>query len=416
MSHISKTRAGNFRANWRNPSGRQVSKTFGTRRAAAAFLAEVDASLNRGTYVDIRAGKTKFGPYASKWLAARHVERTTSDRDAGIMRNHVLPRWGSVPLARIEHSEVQGWVSELASRLSPATVGECFRMTSSVLRSAVRDRLIGFNPCDDVRLPKRRKRDTDDQVLTRAELGQLLPALPDRYRAVVGLSAGTGLRWGECLGLRWECVDLDEGLVHVVRVTTEVNGHVAAKPYPKSRAGRRVVPIPPFLAGLLRAHKDRFASGAAGELFTNSAGGPLRRSMFRRRVWRPALVDAGLLGKVICDDGFRAEWQDESGIPRSERFGGYRRAIKHVADHAAGGVRFHDLRHSYATWLVSDGVPVNVVQRLMGHEKASTTLDRYTHVPRGWDTRVRESFADFSLTSEPPGLPNRPDEQTGDTA
>lgn len=353
-------------------------------------------SLNRGTYIDPRAGKMKFGPYARKWLAARHVERTTAERDESIMRNHVLWRWENVPLANIDHSAVQAWVGQLSTRLAPATVGECFRMASNVMRAAVRDRLIGFNPCENVRLPKRRTHDTDDQVLTRSELAQLLPAVPDQYRALVGMSAGTGLRWGECLGLRWECVDLDEGIVRVLRTATEVNGSVQVKHYPKSRKGRREVPMPPFLVDLLTTHRELYPSGRTGEIFTNSTRGPLRRSMFRTRVWRPSLVRAGLLGKVVeHDERFRAEWQDEDGYAHTDELKTHAAAVKRVARAAAGRVRFHDLRHSYATWLVSDGVPVNIVQRLMGHEKASTTLDRYTHVSRDWDRRVRETWADF---------------------
>src|SRR5919112_853672 len=100
------------------------------------------------------------------------------------MPNHVLPRWGTTPIAKIEHSAMQTWVAELGERLSPATVRECYRLASSVLRSAVRDRLIGFNPCEGVRLPRRRRKVTDDQTITREQLlGQLLPAVPDRYRA-----------------------------------------------------------------------------------------------------------------------------------------------------------------------------------------------------------------------------------------
>lgn len=87
-------------------------------------------------------------------------------------------------------------------------------------------------------------------------------------------------------------------------------------------------------------------------MFSTSTGGALRRSTFRRRVWLPSL--------------------DQAGIDP--------------------GLRFHDLRHSYATWLVSDGVPVSVVQRLMGHELASTTLNRYVHAPDDYDERVRRLF------------------------
>jgi len=80
-----------------------------------------------------------------------------------------------------------------------------------------------------------------------------------------------------------------------------------------------------------------------------------------------------------------------------------REALAHVAEHASGGLRFHDLRHSYATWLVSDGVPVNIVQRVVGHEQASTTLNRYTHTPDGDEERVLAAFGapgDFSPTPE----------------
>ena len=108
------------------------------------------------------------------------------------------------------------------------------------------------------------------------------------------------------------------------------------------------------------------------------AGAPLRRT-FRSRIWRPALVRAGLLGAVVAaDGGFEALWTDEAGAKHTERLRTEAQAVQHVARHQSGGLRFHDLRHSYATWLVDDGVPPNMVQRVMGHERATTTLDIYT--------------------------------------
>lgn len=178
MSFITRTPAGKYRANWRDPAGRQRAKTFPTKRDANAFLAEIGAAINRGTYVDPGAGKTKFGPYAERWLAARNVDRTTADRDCGLMRNHVVPYWRQAPLAKIDYLAVQEWVGELASRRAPATVTECFRLMSNVMRAAMCDRLIGHNPCEGVRLPKRRKLDIGGKVLTRAELAQLLPVIP----------------------------------------------------------------------------------------------------------------------------------------------------------------------------------------------------------------------------------------------
>jgi len=255
MGHIVKTPAGTFRANWRDTSDRQKSKTFKTRKEAAAFLAQVESSIVKGNYIDPHAGRILFGEYAARWMDARTTELATKARDASVMRTHVMPRWRDVPLYRIDHLSVQSWVSDLSCRRSPATVAECFRLLSGVLRTAVRDRRIGANPCEGVKVPPRRRKDTDEQVISRADLvDRLLPAVPDRYRALVALAGGTGLRWGECTGLRWDCLNLQRKTVAVVRVAVEVAGTVTAKPYPKSRrpaggAGARlrrgVAPRPP---------------------------------------------------------------------------------------------------------------------------------------------------------------------------
>jgi hypothetical protein len=126
MGHIVKTPAGTYRANWRDGAGRQKARSFRTKKEASAFLAEIEAAINRGAYVDPHAGRMRFGNYAQRWLAARNDERTTVARDTSIMRNDVLPRWGSVPLGEIDHLAVQHWVTELGERLSAATVVECY--------------------------------------------------------------------------------------------------------------------------------------------------------------------------------------------------------------------------------------------------------------------------------------------------
>ncbi|WKU08768.1 tyrosine-type recombinase/integrase [Micromonospora sp. HUAS LYJ1] len=107
-------------------------------------------------------------------------------------------------------------------------------------------------------------------------------------------------------------------------------------------------------------HRHTVESGDDGLIFVARSGQALRRGTFRARVWKPSLQRAGL----------------------------------------PIGLRFHDLCHSYATWLVSDGVPINDVAKVMGHEQTSTTLNRYTHSTGERDRRVLASFAAFSL---PPG-------------
>ncbi|MFE7872754.1 tyrosine-type recombinase/integrase [Micromonospora humida] len=106
---------------------------------------------------------------------------------------------------------------------------------------------------------------------------------------MVALAAGTGLRWGECVGLRWDAVDLAVGELRVVRVAEEISGHVTLKPYPKSRAGRRTVPLPPFVVQALTEHRQAFETGTEDLIFVARTGEPLKRGTFRARVWKPSL-------------------------------------------------------------------------------------------------------------------------------
>jgi integrase len=130
---------------------------------------------------------------------------------------------------------------------------------------------------------------------------------------------------------------------------SEVSGHTAFKPHLKSAAGRRTIPLPPWLTEIITNHLASYALGVEQLVFPNTVGAPLRRTLFRARIWKPTLQRAGL---------------DLT-------------------------LRFHDVRHSYATWLVDDGVPVNVVQRVTGHERSSTALDLYTRRRDGEDRILR---------------------------
>ncbi|WP_327038983.1 tyrosine-type recombinase/integrase [Micromonospora maris] len=165
----------------------------------------------------------------------------------------------------------------------------------------------------------------------------------------------------------------------------------------------RTVPMPPFLVDELRRRRGAAVPDGRALVFADRDGGPQRRSNFRRRVWLPSLVRGGLLGRVVevAPGRWVASWPERNGRERRAEFTTEVAAVAHVAASAVGGLRFHDLRHSYIMWLVTDGVPVNVVRRVVGHEKASTTLDRYTHTPEDYADRVRLTFADDSLTFHP---------------
>jgi integrase len=381
MGWVQKVENKKWRVFWRDPTGAQRSKTFPTKKDADTFVAETESAKSRGLYVSPHAGRMTFGEHAAAWMASWNTEHTTAARDRSVMRTHVLPQWESWPLAKIDHLTVQGWVSDLGRRRSRATVAEAHRLTSAVLRSAVRNRLIAFNPALDVRVPKRRKTDTDEQIISRPTLRHvLLPKVPERHRALIAVAAGCGLRWGEVAGLMDDALDLEAGVLRVVRTVVEVAGHRSFKPFPKSVAGRRDVPIPGWARRLVAEHVERWPSPSTSPIFANEIQGPIGRTAFRARVWRPSLVRAGFIGEVkkLGEKKFEARWRDKDGDEQSLETKTEYQAVMEIARRHHGGLRFHDLRHSYATWLVDDGVPPNMVQRVMGHERASTTLDLYT--------------------------------------
>ncbi|MGK5441831.1 tyrosine-type recombinase/integrase [Micromonospora sp. URMC 105] len=408
MGYVVKTPAGTYRANWRDATGRQKAKTFRTKKEASTFLAQTEAALSRGTYVDPHAGRTRFGDFAQQWLATRTVEARTAERTVSMLRAHVLPKWGDWPLGQVDFMSVQEWVTSLSRELAPTTVAKCYQLLSMILRTAVQARLIVTNPAEGVKLPRDRSRDVKPVTISREIFfGKLLPVVPARHRGIVCAAAGAGLRWGECAGLPWSSVDLDRAVLRVVQVAEETHGGILLRPYPKSRAGVRTVPLPGFLVSALRRLRTHAGDPDPRTLvFRDRVGRPLRRSNFRRRVWLPSLVRAGLLGQVVNTGPhrYRAVWPDREGVEWSAEFTTEREAVACVAAKAAGGMRFHDLRHAYATWLVTDGVPINLVQRVMGHEQASTTLDRYTHTPADYAARILDAFtlpADDLLTLDP---------------
>ncbi|GIL29509.1 tyrosine-type recombinase/integrase [Actinocatenispora comari] len=406
MGWVMKTPAGSFRANWRDPSGKERSRTFKAEDAAYAHIDKMESTKTRGSYVDDRARKVRFRDHTVRWLKGRHVEARTDERTMSLLRTHIIPKWGGWRLGSIDHLEVQGWVTELGRTLAPATVAKCFGLVSSILAAAVRSRILDVNPADGVVLPKTRS-GRRAVALTRAQVfGQILPAIASpHHRILVWLAAGAGLRWGECAGMPWGAVDLDRGVLHVAQVAVETSHTVELRPYPKTEAGRRTVPMGAGLSAILREYREMTGNPSDRDLVVLSrVGRPMRRANFRKRVWRPALVRAGLLGEVheAAEGRWRGAWPTADGIERTATFGSEHQAVTHVALHAAGGPRFHDLRHSYATWLVSDGLPINDVQRAMGHTRGSTTLNLYTHPSAGFEERIRRSIdgesADFLLT------------------
>jgi integrase len=165
------------------------------------------------------------------------------------LRLHAYPTLGNRPMGAIRRSEVQAWVKALSTKLAPGSVEVVYRWVSTIFKAAVGDRLIAASPCIRIALPKRA--DTKVVPLGVAEVEALAGAVPDRYRALIVLAAGMGLRQGECFGLTLDRVDFLRRHVRVDRQLAGVRAGVPEFGPPKSKAGFRTVPMPEVVATTL---------------------------------------------------------------------------------------------------------------------------------------------------------------------
>jgi integrase len=337
-----------WRARWRTPEGASRSKTFRRKVDAENWLTNVGHRKLTGDYADPSGGKVRFADRYDRWLATTvNLRPSTRARDESYARSLILPTFGERRLGDIDHDSVQAWVAELLDRgYAPATVHRAHQIMAKVLRSAVKARLLARNPCDDTELPTIERE--EQRFVTPTEVATLADAINQRYRVAVFVAAYGGLRAGELFGLRRGRVDLLRRQVDVAETVVEVKGRHTFGP-PKTRAGRRVVPLPRFVVGQLESHLAGLEPGAL--VFPAPEGGPVRASLWRRRVWQPAVNAAGL-----------------------------------------EPLRLHDLRHSaVAFWIAAGASPKEIAARA-GHTSVVTVLDRYGHLLDTGDNKVTDAL------------------------
>jgi integrase len=323
-----------WRAMYRTPEGRQRSKTFDRKVDAQRFLTTVESAKLGGSYVDPARSVGTVGDLAKTWLAGKvDLKPSTAERYAGIVREHIEPRWGRVRLADVTHSGVQAWVGELTAIRSASTVRKVYGVLSLILASAVRDGRLVRNPSAGISLPRVV---TDEHVyLTHQQVDDLAEACGE-YRLAVLFLAYTGIRFGELAALRVGQLDLMRRRATIAESVTEVSGRGLVWGTPKGHE-RRDVPIHRFLVDELAVH----VAGQPAEalVFTAPRGGTLRVRNFRRAALDPAASALGI-----------------------------------------AGLHPHALRHTAASLAIASGADVKVVQQMLGHKSATMTFDLYGHL------------------------------------
>jgi integrase len=263
---------------------------------------------------------------------------------------------GSVKLKALSPTHVRGLYKEKLSSLSPRTVQYIHVTLHKALKQAVSDGLIPRNATEAVKPPQVRREEI--RPLTPEQVKMLIDAASgDRLEALYVLAVHTGLRQGELLGLKWDDIDLEAGTLQVRRALITARGgpRLAA---PKTKGSRRRVSLTGTAAQVLKGHLERQLEeiDQAGSLwqenglvFASETGTPLDRRDVTSRRFKPLLQRAGL---------------------------------PHF--------RFHDLRHTCATLLLTKNVNPKVVSEMLGHSSIAVTLDTYSHVlPNMQDSAAR---------------------------
>jgi integrase len=367
VSWLEKLDSGRVRAVYRDETGKRRSRTFDRRAEAKAWLAAEATDRARGQWVDPRGGTVLFSTWAEQWLAARLVRPTTLASDHARYANHLAPAFGAVPLREISPLRVKAYIAELAARRAPATVRHVHALLSSILSAAVDEGLLLHNPCRRTSLP--RSSPPPQTFLSPDEIARLAGVIDPHYRQLVITAAGTGLRWGELVGLSPAAVDLLHGRLYVDRTLVDINGALSFGE-PKTRGSRRVVSLSRTLVDGLTEQLSRATTQL---MFPSPTGEPLRRSNFYHRTWRPAVRAAGF----------------------------------------APAPRFHDLRHSHVAMLIAAGVPVKAIQERLGHASIVMTMDRYGHLLQTVDATLLEAV-DAGLRASRVAEPDGPATTTGD--
>ncbi|MER5451214.1 site-specific integrase [Streptomyces sp. NPDC002764] len=369
-----------YRARYIGPDGTEKSKSFADRqkRLAEQWLTDIAFDMSRGQYIDPRAARITFKGYAEKWLKAHTADLSSQIVVEQRLRLHALPVLGTRPLDSFRPEHIRELVSVLEANpaVSGAYARNIYGDVRAVLSAAVDDGLLPRNPCSakSVRPPSAERRRVVPWLP--AQVQAVRAALPERYRTMVDIGAGCGLRQGEIVGLTEDALDFESGVLRVIRQVKLIRGKAVFAP-PKGNK-ERDVPLPSSVAEALRAHMDAFKpveitlpwrkpdgpKVTARLLFTNTAGGIVWRSNFNIQEWKPALAVAGL-------------------IPDAGPGGKYESAREHG---------MHALRHFYASVLLDAGESIKAVSQYLGHTDPALTLRVYAHLMPSSQVRTSKAI------------------------
>jgi integrase len=316
------------------------------------------------------AGGLTVGQLLDRWLESSKAstETRTFEERQRLVKNHLRPRMGGLKLEKVNALHVESFYADMArDGVGATTIRHAANVLGVAFSHACNLKLIPFNPAAAIKKPKAPKRHmlflTPEQVKILLEAAKGRPCYP-----LVVLALATGCRQGELLALTWEDIDLANGTLTVRRSLAQTDEGFQVKE-PKTAASRRTISLPGFAVSMLTEHKA--AALRAGLLnapvfSTRDGNWLLKRNVLRalRAVVRRASTPPGKINK-----GGRPK---KGAAPRSK-------APFEMLSLIPAKLRFHDLRHTVASILLSQGQSVRAVSQRLGHSNPALTLRVYAH-------------------------------------
>lgn len=353
MASVQKRPDGRWRARYRDAAGKEHAKHSKTRREAQEWLDGETAKMRTGTWADPKSAKVTVGDWCDTWLAG-YGGRPSTIRQARSHLKHIRTEFGAMQLAAVRPSQVKAWTTKLKDQgLATSTIYALHSRLSQIFADAVHDGLVPRSPVGRRTSPETAKQ--RPYVATTDQVWALYDAMPAGMKPVILLGAFAGLRVAEIAALRTVDVDFMRGVISpTIQYPTEPL---------KSETSRTPIPIPTDLALELNRVPAE---------------------------WGSDTLVVGAFGRAV------APYTIETA---------FRKARATIADLPVG-FRVHDLRHYYASLLISEGLDIKTVQARLRHSSAKTTLDTYGHMwpdkdesARAVIQKVLATRADFLRTS-----------------
>lgn len=355
----------------RDSKGKRKQKKkrgFKTKKEAQAALTKALHELNTGTYIE--PSTQRLGDFLNEWLEIKKtsVAQSSYSTYQNNLKTHILPELGNIPLSNLKPLHIQKFYTKLLNekKLNHNTVRKIHTMLVNALELAVKFDLIIKNVAKLVNPPKETKAEMKvwdvDEVLTFLEV-----AKESHLYMVYLIAINTGMRQGEILGLSWDGVNLDEGIISVKQTLS--NDGKTLKQATKTAAGMRTIAIPDELVTALKRHKleQKKHRLQLGQLYTDLN-----------------LVNTTEFSTQINPSNLRRNFNifiQKAGLKR---------------------IRFHDLRHTHATLLLKQGVHPKIVSERLGHADTRMTLDRYSHLLPNMQKETAQKFGEMLFGQKKP--------------